>query len=168
MTTLVFVLAFLLLGFGTFLVAFSGGRSGLGAAVHSQSRGSRKFATLVFGLALILLGVALPVAVITTVHDRNSIPQANVTDLTSAELHGRQLFGQRCAACHTLKASNSVATVGPNLDDLAPSKQLVLTTIAGGMSTGNGTMPAGLYQGQDAQDVAAYVAKAVGSSTSGG
>ena len=167
MTTLVFVLAFLLLGFGTFLVAISGGRSGLGAAMHSQSRGSRKLATLGFGIALILLGVALPTAVIVSIHDRNSIPQANVTDLTSAELHGRELFGERCAACHTLKASNSFATVGPNLDDLAPSKQLVLTTIAHGMSNGNGEMPAGLYQGQDAEDVAAYVAKAVGAAPSG-
>jgi mono/diheme cytochrome c family protein len=168
MTTLVFVLAFLLLGLGTFLVAFSGGRSGLGAAAHSQSRRSRKLATLGFGLMLILFGIALPTAVIASIHDRNSIPQANVTGLTSSELHGRQLFGQRCAACHTLQASNSVAFVGPNLDDLAPSKQLVLSTIAHGMSNGNGTMPAGLYQGQDAQDVAAYVAKAVGSNTSGG
>jgi cytochrome c553 len=167
MTTLVFVLAFLLLGLGTFLVALSGGRGGLGAAMHSQSRGSRKFATLMFGVALILLGVALPTAVIVSIHNRNSIPHANVTDLTSSELRGRALFGQRCAACHTLMASNSVATVGPNLDDLSPSKQLVLTTIEHGMSNGNGEMPAGLYEGQDAEDVAAYVAKAVGSAPSG-
>ena len=162
MTTLVFVLVFLLLGFGTFLVALSGGRRGLGAAVHSQSRGSRRFATLVFLLALALLGVGVPAAVIAAVDNRNDIPHASVTGLTKAELHGRDLFGARCAACHTLAASNAVAQVGPDLDELAPNAKLVLLTIKSGRSNGNGQMPAGIYAGQDAEDVAAYVAKAAG------
>jgi mono/diheme cytochrome c family protein len=166
MTTLVFVAAFVLLGLGTLLTAMSGGARGLGAAVHSQSRGSRKFASFVFFLALALLGVAIPAAVIAAVHGRTSIPQANVKNLTKAELRGRELFGERCAACHTLAASNSVAQVGPDLDTLAPTKQLVLTTIKNGKSIGNGQMPAGLYDGQDAEDVAAYVAKAVKASGS--
>jgi mono/diheme cytochrome c family protein len=168
MTTLVFVLAFLLLGFGTFLVALSGGRRGLGAAVHSQSRGSRRFATGVFLIAVAVLGVGLPAAVIAAVDNRDSIPQASVTGLTKAELHGRELFGARCAACHTLAASNAVAQVGPNLDDLAPNKAFVLNTIKNGKSSGNGQMPAGIYSGQDADDVAAYVAKASGANPSGG
>ncbi|WP_051325042.1 c-type cytochrome [Candidatus Solirubrobacter pratensis] len=163
MTTLVFVLAFILLGLGTFLVAVSGGRHGLGAAVHSQSRGSRKFATLVFGLALLLLGVGIPTAVIASVDDRNDIPHANIKNLTSAELRGRDLFGERCAACHTLAASNAVAQVGPDLDTVQPNAKLVLSTIQNGRS-GNGQMPAGIYTGQDAKDVAAYVAKATGAS----
>jgi len=162
MTTLVFVLVFLLLGFGTFLVALSGGRRGLGAAVHSQSRGSRRFATLVFFVALAVLGVGVPAAVIAAVDNRNDIPHASVTGLTKAELHGRDLFGARCAACHTLAASNAVAQVGPDLDELAPNAKLVLLTIKSGRSNGNGQMPAGIYAGQDAEDVAAYVAKAAG------
>jgi mono/diheme cytochrome c family protein len=165
MTTLVFVLAFILLGLGTFLVAMSGGRRGLGAALQSQSRGSRRFATAVFLLALAVLGVAVPAAVIASVDHRSDIPHANVTNLTPAEKRGRDLFGARCAACHTLKASNAVAQVGPNLDELAPPAALVLTTIKTGRSIGNGQMPAGIYQGQDAADVAAYVAKATGAST---
>jgi mono/diheme cytochrome c family protein len=165
MTTLVFVLAFVLLGLGTFVVAVSGGRHGLGAAVHSQSRGSRKFATLAFGLALLVLGVGIPAAVIASVDDRNDIPHANVKNLTAAELRGRDLFGERCAACHTLAASNAVAQVGPDLDTLQPNAKLVLSTIQNGKS-GNGQMPAGIYSGQDAQDVAAYVAKATGASGS--
>ena len=164
MSTLLFVLAFLLLGIGTFLVALSGGRRGLGSAVHSQSRGSRRFATVVFALALLILGVAIPAAVIAAVDNNSDIPAANVTNLTKAEKHGRQLFGDRCAACHTLAASHAVAQVGPNLDQLAPNKQFVLTTIKNGVSRGNGQMPAGVYVGQDAEDVAAYVAKAVGAS----
>jgi mono/diheme cytochrome c family protein len=162
MTTLVFVLAFIFLGLGTFLIAVSGGRRGLGAAVHSQSRGSRRFATFVFFIALLVLGVGIPAAVIAAVDNRNDIPQANVKGLTKNQLHGRELFGERCAACHTLKASNAVAQVGPNLDDLAPNAKFVLNTIENGKSSGNGQMPAGIYQGQDAADVASYVAKAVG------
>jgi mono/diheme cytochrome c family protein len=168
MTTLIFVLAFLLLGIGTFLVALSGGRRGLGAALHSQSRGSRRFATLLFFLAVAVLGVGVPAAVIAAVDDRNDIPHASVTNLTKAELRGRDLFGERCAACHTLAASNAVAQVGPDLDQLAPPAKLVLLTIKNGKSAGNGQMPAGIFTGQDAEDVAAYVAKAVGATEPSG
>ena len=162
MSTLVFVLAFVLLGLGTFLIALSGGRRGLGAALHSQTRGSRRFALGVFLVAVAVLGVALPAAVVAAVNGSDSIPSANVTNLTAAEKHGRELFGERCAACHTLAASNAVAQVGPNLDELKPNAKFVETTIKNGKSIGNGQMPAGIYSGQDAKDVAAYVAKAVG------
>src|ERR1700742_788353 len=166
MSTLVFVLAFVLLGLGTFLVAVSGGRHGLGAAVQSQSRGSRRLALGVFGISFIVLGIAIPAFVIASVDDRTDIPHANVTGLTASELRGRELFGERCAACHTLAASNAVAEVGPDLDVLQPNAKLVLSPIENGKSAGNGQMPAGIYTGQDAADVAAYVAKAVGAAGS--
>jgi mono/diheme cytochrome c family protein len=164
MSTLVFVLAFVLLGLGTFLVALSGGRRGLGAAMQSQSRGSRRFALGAFLIALAVLGIGVPAAVIAAVDDNNDIPSANVTSLTAAEKHGRELFGDRCAACHTLAASNAVAQVGPNLDELRPNAKFVETTIKNGKSAGNGQMPAGIFSGQDAKDVAAYVARATGAS----
>ena len=99
---------------------------------------------------------------IAAVSNRDDIPEANVTDLTASEKHGRELFGQRCANCHTLKAANAVAAVGPNLDQLRPTKALVLDAIENGRANGNGQMAAGLYTGQDAEDVATFVAKAVG------
>src|SRR4051812_38579860 len=167
MSTLVFVLAFLLLGIGTFLVALSGGRRGLGAAVHSQTRGSRRFALGVFLIAVAVLGIGVPAAVIAAVNNGDDILAANVTNLTEAQKHGRELFGDRCAACHTLAASDAVAQVGPNLDELKPNAKFVETTIKNGKSAGNGQMPAGIYSGQDAKDVAAYVAKAVGAETGG-
>jgi len=164
MSTLLFVLAFVLLGLGTFLIALSGGRRGLGATLHSQSRGSRRFALGVFLIALAVFGVGVPAAVIAAVNKGNDIPSANVTNLTDAEKHGRELFGDRCAACHTLAASHAVAQVGPNLDELKPNAKFVASTIKNGKSAGNGQMPAGIYSGQDAADVAAYVAKATGAS----
>jgi len=162
MFTLIFVLFWVLLALGLLLVALSGGPSGALQQLQSQSRGSRKAATVLFVIALLVLGVGIPAAVIASVDNRNDIPVANVGNLTGAEKHGRELFGLRCAQCTTLKASNAVAQVGPDLDQLRPPKALVLDAIKNGRARGNGQMAAGLYAGQDAEDVASYVAKAVG------
>jgi cytochrome c551 len=168
MSTFVFVLVFILLGLGVLLIAMSGGRGGIGAALHSQSRGSRKFATFGFVVLLLALGGGVPAAVIAAVKDRTDDPAASLSGLTPDEKRGQELFGQRCDLCHTLKASNAVASVGPDLDTLAPNYQLVLTTIKNGQSNGNGQMPAQIFTGKDAEDVAKYVAKAVGASGSSG
>jgi mono/diheme cytochrome c family protein len=163
MSTLVFVLVFIFLGLGVLFVALSGGPGGIGSVLHSQSRGGRKFATLSFLVALLVLGVGVPAAVIAATKDNRDIPHASIQNLTANEERGRELFGERCSLCHSLKASNAVAQVGPDLDDLSPNKALVLSTIKSGRSAGNGQMPAQLYTGQDAEDVAEYVAKATGS-----
>jgi mono/diheme cytochrome c family protein len=165
-TTLVFVLVFVGLALGVLFVALSGGTSGARARLASQSRGTRRLALVNFVLGLLILGIGIPAAVIASVDSRNSIPTANVSNLSAAEEHGRDLFGQRCRNCHTLKAANAVAQVGPNLDDLRPPKNLVLDAIHNGRARGNGQMAADLVEGQDADDVAAFVAKAVGQSTS--
>jgi mono/diheme cytochrome c family protein len=161
-TTLVFALVFIILGLSVVLVALSGGPAGARRRLGSQSRGTRRLALVNFLLALVILGLGIPAAVIATVNGRNDDPAANVYNLTTAEKHGRELFGQRCANCHTLKAANAVAQVGPNLDDLRPPKSLVLATIHSGKAAGNGQMAADLVEGQDAEDVASFVAKAVG------
>jgi mono/diheme cytochrome c family protein len=165
-TTLVFVLVFVGLALGVLFVALSGGTSGARARLASQSRGTRRLALVNFVLGLLILGIGIPAAVIASVDSRNSIPTANVSNLSAAEEHGRDLFGQRCRNCHTLKAANAVAQVGPNLDNLRPPKNLVLDAIHNGRARGNGQMAADLVEGQDADDVAAFVAKSVGQSTS--
>jgi mono/diheme cytochrome c family protein len=83
---------------------------------------------------------------------------------------GKKLFvaEARCGSCHTLKDAGSRGTVGPNLDDaFAESKaeHFRLSTIENVVrdqirypTTGSG-MPANLVKGQDAKDVAAYVAR---------
>ena len=167
MTALIFVLTWVVLGLGLLLIALSGGPSGALQRLQSQSRGSRKAAIALFVVALLVLGVGVPLAVISSVEARDDIPEANVSNLTAAEEHGRELFGSRCTQCHTLAASKSVAQVGPNLDNLRPPKELVLDALKRGRARGQGQMAAGLYQGQDAEDVAAYVAKAVGQTGQG-
>ena len=42
-----------------------------------------------------------------------------------------------CGGCHTLEAANASGTVGPNLDDAKPSKELVIDRVTNGM----GAMP---------------------------
>ena len=167
-STLVVVLVFVVLGLGTLLFAMSGGRGGLGAALHSQSRGGRRFATFAFFLSLLALGVAVPAWVIASVANKDDIPHANVTNLTEDEKHGQELFGRRCGLCHALDAANSVAGVGPDLDALAPNEQLTLNAILEGRSQGNGQMPAQIYSGKDAEDVAKFVAKSVGAAEPSG
>jgi plastocyanin len=86
-------------------------------------------------------------------------PTANV-------VRGKQLFVAKCGACHTLSHAGSAGSVGPNLDDAfrqdradgyksASIQGLVDYWIR--YPNTQGVMPAQLYKGQDAQDVAAYV-----------
>jgi mono/diheme cytochrome c family protein len=160
MAVLAFVLVFLLLAFGAFFLAMSGGPKA--ARRKTQGRKGLGGVTALFVVVLVLLGVAIPVYAITTDKDRKSIPEANVTELTPLQEKGRELFGERCRNCHTLKAANAVAQVGPNLDNLRPPKNLVLDAIHQGRARGNGNMAADLVEGKDADDVASFVAKAVG------
>jgi cbb3-type cytochrome c oxidase subunit III len=101
---------------------------------------------------------------------------------------GQQLFSQKCAACHTLAAAQATGTIGPNLDDAFATdrkqgyadssiENVVLDQIRLGSgevatyTTGKKfatqtPMPANLVEGQDAIDVAAYVASVAGTSSS--
>ena len=162
MTVLVFTLVFVALGLGVLFVAISGGPGGARRRMASQTRRTRRIALFNFIVAVLVLGLGIPAAVIATVEARNDVPSANVSNLTSAEKRGRELFGDRCANCHTLKAAGAVAQVGPNLDNLRPPKNLVLDAIHNGRARGNGQMAADLVEGEDAADVASFVAKAVG------
>jgi len=161
-TVLVFTLVFVALGLGVLFVAISGGPGGARRRMASQTRRTRRIALFNFIVAVLVLGLGIPAAVIATVEARNDVPSANVSNLTSAEKRGRELFGDRCANCHTLKAAGAVAQVGPNLDNLRPPKNLVLDAIHNGRARGNGQMAADLVEGEDAADVASFVAKAVG------
>jgi mono/diheme cytochrome c family protein len=65
-----------------------------------------------------------------------------------------------CASCHTLKAAGSTATVGPNLDSLAPDQGTVVTAVTYGLPGG---MPAfgqtNLLTSTQINNVAAFVYK---------
>lgn len=161
MGVLLFILAWVLIGFAIFFIALRGGPRGVRSTLQTQNRGGR---AVVLGLITIIyvgFGVAIPALVLANDNDSHDSNLTGVK-LNVAEAHGRELFGRTCQQCHTLAASNAVGRVGPNLDLLRPPKALVLDAIKNGRARGVGTMPAGLYSGEDAQDVAAYVATVAG------
>jgi mono/diheme cytochrome c family protein len=162
MAVLAIVLLFVVLGLGVLFVAMSGGPRAARQRVQTQTRRGRRGATLLFVISIVLLGILVPAAVIATEKSRNSIPEANVKELTELQERGRELFDQRCKNCHALAAAKATARVGPNLDELQPPKALVLDAIEKGRAAGNGNMAAQLVEGEDAEAVAQFVAVAVG------
>jgi mono/diheme cytochrome c family protein len=51
---------------------------------------------------------------------------------------GKAIFAEAgCGGCHTLEAADASGTVGPNLDDAKPSKELVIDRV----TNGKGAMP---------------------------
>src|SRR4051812_46706699 len=95
-------------------------------------------------------------------------------------VNGKEKFSDQCAACHTLARANATGVVGPDLDAAFRQSRidgLGESTIQGIVhqwilhpnrnvqvdpKTGKELqlMPAGLFKGDDARDVAAYVASA--------
>ena len=113
MTTLIFVLVWVVLGLGLLFIALSGGPSGATERLMSTSRAGRRVAIVLFAISLVVLGFVIPAAVVRADKNKDDIPEANVSDLTESEKHGRELFGLRCANCHTLKAANAIAAGRP-------------------------------------------------------
>ena len=120
-------------------------------------------ALLYGGVAFVTLVIGLGIPVLVLAHNAEHSDSHTVgLHLTSNESKGRELFAKYCATCHTLRASNSVGKIGPNLDVRQPPAALVLNAIQMGRAQGNGNMPMGLLAGQDAKNVAAYVAAVAG------
>jgi len=148
-------------GGGVFVVALSGGIGGLRAVLHKEGRVAGRLRAFVIVLAA-GLGLAVPIAVaVANGQDKARVGPAGIT-LTRNEAEGRVLFARTCAFCHTLAAAAAVGHIGPNLDILLPNAALVEYAIQHGFARGNGQMPAGIYSGQQATDVAQFVAAVAG------
>lgn len=167
-----FIALWVVLALIVFFVAGAGGPSGARRSMQAPSyRGSRALGVLML-VIYIGFGVAVPLVFLAGNH-ANANAQIGGQPLTAAEKRGREAFAFRCGFCHTLAGANTVGKVGPNLDQLKPSASLILHTITYGClqspgsntqasCLGAGNMPAGIIQGRDAQDVAAFVAKVAG------
>ncbi len=90
---------------------------------------------------------------------------------TADVANGKLLFEQNCGGCHTLAHAGTTGTIGPNLDDAFRQDRadgVKSTSIQGLVDfwiqypDTQGRMPGMLVKGQDAQDVAAYVAAVAG------
>jgi len=157
---LLVIVPFVVLGIGVVFVAFSGGP---GAAREAYlTRGRRTFPLLIL-LLYVGLGIAVPAAVIASRGEsEGAVGKLRTEQPTAREEQGKELFIQTCKSCHTLAAVNARGVTGPDLDDLGGlDRQRVLNAIKRG-GTGQGRMPSGLLQGQDAQHVATYVSQVAG------
>lgn len=86
---------------------------------------------------------------------------------TADLVNGKTLFVSKCGSCHTLDHAGTTGTIGPNLDDAFRQDRadgVKSTSIQGLVDywirypNSEGVMPPMLFNGQEAQDVAAYVA----------
>jgi len=154
-----FVIFWVVVGLAVVLIALRGGSHG-----HQTPGESRAFQrlTLVGVTLLFAFGIAVPTLVLANNGAHKGADAPGGVTLTAQQAHGRYLFAQSCAVCHTLRASEAEGHVGPNLDILRPPNALVLNAIAMGRYRGNGNMPALLYTGEDAQAVASYVSAVAG------
>jgi mono/diheme cytochrome c family protein len=169
---ILFIGFWVVLGLAVFFIAIRGGAAGARATLHTRNRGGTVALRLLFVLTYVGFGIGLPAALLAGNH-ANASAQVGGLSLTQDMKRGRALFGEHCAVCHTLAAANAIGKVGPNLDQLALPQQTVYNTINNGClqnapkgsaqeCLGQGTMPAQVIQGKQAQDVAAFVARVAG------
>jgi mono/diheme cytochrome c family protein len=160
MEVLIVLVPFVVVGLLVIFVAFSGGPSAAREAY--LTRGRRVF-TVSMVVLYLALGVAVPAAVIASRGESEGATGSLRAKGISGKLEdGKQSFVQNCKSCHTLEAVNAHGVTGPNLDELSGlDQERVLGAIENG-GTGQGKMPAGLLQGEDAEDVAAYVERVAG------
>jgi mono/diheme cytochrome c family protein len=118
--------------------------------LHASARVRRIFGTLLASVATLVLlgGCAI------------KHPTSNLVD-------GKVMFQKTCGSCHSLAHAATSGTTGPNLDDAFRQDRadgVKSTSIQGLVDywirypNTAGVMPQMLLKGQDAQDVAAYVA----------
>lgn len=166
---IIIVLAWLLLGLGVFFVAMRRGPRGARHAPHTESTASQRTITLGV-IVLFAFGLAVPAIVMAFNGEHKTSVGSGGVHLNAQEQNGRELFSRTCAVCHALAAAKSVGQIGPNLDvrvgsdisTAAGRKALVLSAISEGRARGLGQMPALLYQGKEAEDVADFVAAVAG------
>jgi mono/diheme cytochrome c family protein len=130
---------------------------------------------VIFGLLVVFLAVLIPWLAFRADGD-----SAEGTEVPASLEAGKSLFQTNCGTCHTLYAAETDGNFGPDLDELlAPAgppsgpnaeqtveatKGRVLNAIEEGVdsSTTPGRMPPGILSGEQAEEVAEFVARTAG------
>jgi mono/diheme cytochrome c family protein len=96
-------------------------------------------------------------------------------------IRGKELFVSGCGSCHTLRDAGTTGTIGPDLDYAFVQSRIdglgessILQVVRGQIAypvvdppTDAPGMPADIFEGQDAEDVATYVASVAGLDANG-
>ena len=110
---------------------------------------SRRTRLVVIPAVLVL---AVPALVYGLARDPLAKPSVSTIAAGSGdEARGETLFAERCAGCHGAGGRNG--TVGPDL----AGNTISLSAARAQIQTGSGVMPANLVQGQELEDVLAYL-----------
>ena len=160
MSIVAFLVPFVLLGAAVVFIAFQGGP---GAAREAYlTKGGRVFKVAI-PLLYIVLGVGVPALILANKGEAAGGTGAlQSQELTAATERGKTLFRQQCASCHTLAAVNARGVTGPSLDGIGEvTPKRIINAIRNG-GTGQDRMPARLLEGDEAKDVAEYVAEVAG------
>lgn len=130
---------------------------------------------IVFAIVVVVLAAVIPWLAFRADGD-----SANAEPVPSDLKAGQSLFETNCGTCHTLYAAGTDGNFAPDLDELlAPSgppegpgaadtikatEGRVLNAIESGVdsSTTPGRMPAGIIDGEQAEEVAEFVARTAG------
>ncbi|HEX5853768.1 MAG TPA: cytochrome c [Solirubrobacteraceae bacterium] len=166
---ILFLILWIALGLGVFFVAMRGGPRGARQSLHTDSHAGQRLVTLGI-VVLFVFGLGVPGLVLAFNGEHKASVGVGGVHLNAEQQEGRELFAHSCAVCHTLAAVKSVGRVGPNLDvkvgegigTSSGRKALVLSAIAEGRAKGQGQMPALLFQGKEAEEVADFVAAVAG------
>ena len=119
---------------------------------------------ILFGIFAAVCLIAIPLLALDKEGSEDSAP----VKVESQDEDGKLLFVDNCGYCHTLAAAGTDGVVGPDLDDtLAPTGNgnfdanygRVLQAVTCGLG---GRMPAGILTGENAKDIAAFVAAYAG------
>ena len=121
---------------------------------------------VMFGIVVLLLGVGIPAWAYTHQGSESASPEEVASNLQG----GKELFVTNCGACHTLAKAGTDGVIGPNLDDLlappsasAPDPSTVKPRVLSAINNGvRGRMPKGVLSGQQADQVANFVANVAG------
>jgi len=115
----------------------------------------------IFVVFAIAFGLAIPYWAIS----REGSEDASPEKVAQSDEDAKILFQENCGACHTLARAGTDGVVGPNLDDLLGegtpegNEPRVLSAIEDGRE---GKMPAGILSGENAEQVADFVARVAG------
>jgi len=124
-----------------------------------------------FGVLIAVLAVLIPWLAF-----RSDGDEVEAASVPAGLEQGRDLFDTNCGNCHTLYAAGTDGNFGPDLDELlAPSgpaegsavkatEGRVLNAIENGVDGGTtaGRMPAEIISGEQAKEVAEFVAATAG------
>jgi mono/diheme cytochrome c family protein len=121
---------------------------------------------VIFGLVVLVLGVGIPAWAITTEGSESASSEEVPSDLQE----GKDLFVTNCGACHTLATAGTDGVIGPDLDELlappsasAPAPNTIKPRVLSAINNGvRGRMPKGVVSGQQAEEVANFVAQVAG------